>query len=73
MQEVQGKLDEIKNQIKRKDKVSWYIDEKKSLLKSISGGNLKAELDECGRNIREEVNKLPNCQKEILELMQVRL
>ena len=73
LQEVQGKLDEIKNQIKRKDKVSWYIDEKKSLLKSISGGNLKAELDECGRNIREEVNKLPNCQKEILELMQVRL
>ena len=71
LKEVQTKLDEIKNKSKRKDKLSWYIDEKKSLLKSISGGNLKVELEECATNIREELKKLPQCQQEILNMMQV--
>ena len=72
LKQVQIKIDELKYKLKRKDKLGWYIDEKKSLLKSISGGNLKTELDECSKSIREELHKLPSCQQEILNMMQVK-
>jgi chromosome segregation ATPase len=73
LDEIRKSLDGIRCETKRKEKLSWLFDEKKSLLKSISGGNLHAELKECTKTIKEEMNRLPQCQEEILSLIQVKI
>ena len=52
LKQVQIKIDELKYKLKRKDKLGRDIDEQKSLLKLISGGNLKTELDECSKRCK---------------------
>ena len=72
LNKIKAKLDEIKCETKKKEKLSWFIDEKQSLLKSISGGNLQAELKECAKKLQNEITQLPQCQKELLNMIQVR-
>ena len=64
-------MDRIKMAIKRKEKLCWSIEEKNSLLKSITGGNLPADLKDCAKSIQDEISKLPECQKEMLTMIQV--
>ena len=68
---ITSKMDRIKMAIKRKEKLCWSIEEKNSLLRSITGGNLSADLKNCAKSIHDEIVKLPECQKELLTMIQV--
>ena len=68
---VKEKLASIKSETKRKDKLSWSIEEKTSILKGISEGNLQADLNKCSMKMQEEVKILPQAQKELLTMLQV--